>query len=45
MFAYTHLLLGGGVQWRDTALAECLVEFGNLVEHERRLYFLGWGKE
>ncbi len=45
VFAYTHLLLGGGVKWRDAVLGECLAEFANLVAHERRLYFLGWGKE
>ncbi|KAK1255223.1 hypothetical protein MKX08_009218 [Trichoderma sp. CBMAI-0020] len=44
VFAYTYLILDPQFGWAadDHSLAKCLVKFGNLVEHRRRLYERCW---
>ena len=41
VFAYTHILLDENLDWKDTRLAESLKQYGNLVEHQRRIVE-GW---
>ena len=37
VFAYTHILLDENLDWEDTRLTESLKQYGNLVEHQRRI--------
>ena len=41
VFAYTHLLLDENLDWKDKRLTESLEQYGNLVEHQRRIVE-GW---
>ncbi|KEY68938.1 hypothetical protein S7711_04604 [Stachybotrys chartarum IBT 7711] len=42
VFAYTYLILDESLDWRDRALAYCLLRFDNLVQHRSRLYQRCW---
>ena len=37
VFAYTHVLLGGELEWKDTRMREQLEKYHNLVEHGERI--------
>ena len=37
VFAYTHLLLEDGLEWKDNQLREQIEKYGNLVQHRRRI--------
>lgn len=37
VFAYTHVLLDDNLDWKHTRLRENLEQFGNLVEHQKRI--------
>ena len=41
VFAYTHILLDENLDWKDKRLTENLKQYGNLVEHQRRIMD-GW---
>lgn len=41
VFAYTHILLDEDLDWKDTRLTQSLKQYGNLVEHRRRIVE-GW---
>ena len=41
VFAYTHILLDENLNWKDKGLTESLKQYGNLVEHQRRIVE-GW---
>ncbi|KAI9900458.1 hypothetical protein N3K66_004720 [Trichothecium roseum] len=45
VFAYTHLLLDeGALAWGNNELGREVAAFGNLVEHQKRLFGKCWGK-
>ena len=41
VFAYTHIFLDEGLDWKQTRLRQALEQFGNLVEHRERIVE-GW---
>ena len=41
VFAYTHIFLDEGLDWQQKRLQEALEQFGNLVEHRKRIVE-GW---
>ena len=41
VFAYTHIFLDEGLDWKQKRLQEALGQFGNLVEHRKRIVE-GW---
>ena len=41
VFAYTHILLDENLDWKDARLTLSLKQYGNLVEHQRRIVE-GW---
>ena len=41
VFAYTHIFLDVGLDWKQKRLQEALEQFGNLVEHRKRIVE-GW---
>ena len=41
VFAYTHIFLDKGLDWQQKRLQEALEQFGNLVEHRKRIVE-GW---
>ena len=41
VFAYTHIFLDEGLDWKQKRLQEVLEQFGNLVEHRKRIVE-GW---
>ena len=41
VFAYTHIFLDEGLDWKQKRLQEALEQFSNLVEHRTRI-MEGW---
>lgn len=41
VFAFTHIFLDEGLDWKQKRLQEALKQFGNLVEHRKRIVE-GW---
>ena len=41
VFAYTHIFLDESLDWKQKRLQEALEQFGNLVEHRKRIVE-GW---
>lgn len=44
VFAYTHLLLDEGLQWKEGKLSAALRRRGNLVEHRERIVAMYYAK-
>lgn len=37
VFAYTYICLDRDLGWKEIRLSECLEQYGNLVEHRKRI--------
>ena len=44
VFAYTHIFLDEDLNWRQTRVKEGLEQYGNLVEHQKRITE-GWFRD